>query len=139
VNFTGGDAGSLASPISVDDTLDSDQEAKLLTVDGTYVNVHTVNNQDGEIRGELTEDPTGTDQCPDADGGATDDGGTSSSSSSSGSSGATTTRADGGDTPAESSSSSSCSMSPGGSSSPLFFAAATGVAIALASRKRKKR
>lgn len=128
------------SPIVVDETLDTDQETSLLAPDNTYVNVTTANHADGEIRGELTEDLYLDDQCPEGDAGTGDggsDGGNTSSSG--GSSGATTVRADGGNAPSsQSTTTSSCATTPGGSSSPLAFAAAAGVAIALASRKRRK-
>lgn len=51
--------GSLESPIAVEVTLSSNNVTKLVT-SGLYINVHTAANADGEIRGQIVPNPSGS-------------------------------------------------------------------------------
>ncbi len=140
----GAEGASIASPIETDEEgsqpLDDDQVAALEAGE-LYVNIHTAENDKGEIRGQIYR-ANSTEKCP----AGTVDGGTSSSSSSSSSSGSTssssgsTSSSGTSGTAPKSTEDSGCSTT--GSSAPgsgLALALGLGLAMAAVTRARRNK
>lgn len=145
INFT----APFDSPIAdVFDITDPGLQAKLqnIATGPLYVNLHTVMNEAGELRGQLGEGGKGVDcndEPTDAGTSSGSSGTSSGSSGSSGTSGATTTPSDGGTSSSSSGSSDSSSSCNTTNSSPLSTGGPIllGLAIAgaVASRARRKK
>lgn len=146
------DIGALPSPIAIDLTVDEANEPALLA-EGTYINIHSGNFVNGEIRGQITAPPAdaGSDAAT-GDGGGSSSGasssgassgasGSSSGASSSGTSGATTTRVDSGTAAPPVNDDGGCKTSPasGGDGSAPLLALGTAVALGMLVRGRRGR
>jgi hypothetical protein len=151
------DPADLASPLQVPDGTTLDQtEADALAAGKLYVNIHSADHANGEIRGQLFKEGS-TDKCPaDATDGGTPKGGADAGTSSGGTSGGTTSSSSGGTsgstndagtaksssgsaTPGSTDEKSGCSTTGSGSAPGSGVAIALGVAMTIGAISRGRR